>query len=269
MNAKPTFQESLARVKEWIRKPGVILLAALVIAFSAIALLIGNTLFPIIKEEAVVRLKYAELERKLNELEKKPLPVRVDPAAIRKLAERVPLADSMPEFMEALQDLESESGVVIKSLTMADAQQQNADLVTEYIQELQKARGSSSESEENSKTKAEEGLQMVTPIRLMLTVQGSYDQVLSMLGGIQSLERIAAIDSWILQENPEPRENLSAEFEPLQMSMRITIYQAAGYKDKFPEMPQPEMLPPAQKRQDPMIGEERFLDMLRQSSTMQ
>jgi Tfp pilus assembly protein PilO len=267
MNAKPAMEKTVAQIQERIRKPGFILLAALIIAISAIALLIANTIFPTFREEAGVRLRHMELDKQLKELEKQPLPERVDLAVIRQLAQRVPMSASMPEFMSSLSDLESRSGADISSLTVEREGQQDTDLLTEYLQ-LQKENRSASARKKDAEADPEEGLQMITPIRLTMTVRGSYEQVLSMMSGLQSLERIVVIHAWSLQRDSETAAGGESEGEPVQLALTLTIYQAAGFRGKFPEMPQPEVLPPEYKRQDPMIGEQRFLDMLRQSATM-
>jgi len=265
MNAKMAASERLAHFRERLRQPGAILLAALAAAVAVLALLIWYTIFPALKEEAEIRFKHAELERKLKELERTPLPERVDPAAVLKLAQRVPLTEEMPEFLASLQMLERTSGAVITMLTAEEETQEETDPETDLLAKLQNG-GDLASDEEDAGANSEEKMRKITPIRLNMTVQGSYEQVLAMMGGLQSLERIVAIQSWNMEPEPDSDSGEAAGYLPVQLTMSISIFQADGYKSSFPDVPQPESPDSERKERNPMAGERLFADMLRQSA---
>jgi len=266
MNGKNAMaiEEKFSRLKERLRQPGTQLLLALALSVAILAALAANTIYPVLREEAAVRLNHAGLKRQLDELNRQPLPERVDLAAVRELAARVPLTKELPEFMRALQKLGEDSGVLILNFSHSGEARTEKDLITEYLE--QNRRGSS-QDRETAASGPEELAQKATPIRLSLTVQGTYEQALAMLGGIQSLERIAVVESWNL--NPVTDEDANdadaTGEEQVRLSMNVVIYEAAGYKNIFSEAAQTEVPAAEFRERNPVIGDLQYLEMLRQS----
>ena len=261
-NGKPL--KGAARWNDRIRKPGAILLLALIASATLNALLFGFTLYPAVKKQVALKLKHFEAELKLAALEKTPVPERVDPAELEKLLRRMPTKPEIARFLFALREIGRRSGAEIVQLTTGESEIKKEDALSylfsqDGLNAIAKrpdapvAPGAEADKKDSDNAVYEE-------IRYELAVRGSYRQIVDFVRGVHRMERLVSIPVWrIVQGTPEGVR----EEQPLVMTMVLVLYAGIGYDGKFPELPQPEVPSVQAGRLDPTMSDWKFQETLR------
>jgi Tfp pilus assembly protein PilO len=194
-------------------------------------------------------VQYNQLESERISLEKQPVPEKISPAEVSKLVEQVPISANTAAFLLRLKELEKQSGVEIE--LVSDAANAKTDAANERI---------TPGSEANLPNAN------FTELGFEITVVGQYVQLMEFVNGLKDLPRLINVKEWQFGDGsggssvPVPQVNDTTDKKRLKL--KLSIYAAAQFKDKFPDLPPVSVAGNPENRLDPTIPDDQFNKLL-------
>jgi Tfp pilus assembly protein PilO len=191
-----------------------------------------------------------QLEKQRISLEKLDIPKKILPAEIDKLVEQVPISANTAAFLLKLKELETQSGVQIE--LVSDGSKTKIELTT--------AAGSANFYEQGFE----------------ITIVGQYIQLMDFVNLLKDLPRFVNIKEWqfgdvstlmdtksLLGQIMAPASDIPAnETSKKRIKLKLSIYSALQYKDKFPDLPPVSVTEDPENRADPTISDNQFNKLL-------
>jgi Tfp pilus assembly protein PilO len=203
-------------------------------------------------------VQYNQLEQQRISLEKQPIPEKIDLSDINKLVEQVPISANTAAFLLRLKELETQSGVEIELISDGKATAPaNSD-----------STGIKSATAAGSANFHEQSFE--------ITIVGPYVQLMDFVNRLKDLPRFVNMKEWQFGDDStltDPKDLLgqimaSASGLPAndtnkkRIKLKLSIYSAVQYKDKFPDLPPVSVTENPASRLDPTIPDHQFNKLL-------
>ncbi len=238
---------------------------------GTIGVLIGVLLYslvvhPMLDEHHQLSKDIEALEKQQQLMASQPKPEKVEASDFKSLFDQVPVNEQYSQFVEDLKRLEVKSEAVILNVAF-DQEGQAVDIsslqgLVGQVNGLNNSEldevNTTAQNENNttpSKTspnKDEEALITSLPVRVSL--QGSYEQILTFIEDLQTLDRLIRITSWTWHNTPQSGLAADVNLELFKSEKFANIY--ASIKQQEPELLEPT------KARNPILSDEQFLEQL-------
>jgi hypothetical protein len=230
-------------------------------------------------------IEYNELEKQRTALEKLPIPEKILPADINKLIEEVPISANAAAFLLQLKELESQSGVEIELISdgsNAKMDAANALITSEgkanlpnpnYSTQPKATAPVNSNSNETKSTTAPRSEAGFTEHGFEITIFAHYTQLMDFINRLKDLPRFVNVREWEFGDGSSESAGLNVDNSGLlntpndkavkkRMKLKLSIYSAAQFKDKFPDLPSASIMEVPENRLDPTISDDQFNKLL-------
>jgi Tfp pilus assembly protein PilO len=280
---------------ERIQQPKMILVIVLVLGIFIDGSIYLYRVMPQFLPKHNLITQYNQLEKQRITLEKSSVPAKVSSEAIEKLVQQVPLSDNSAKFLISLREAELQSGVEIKSISDGSGSKVNA--ATELITSDGKANipsanyNTQTTPTPSAEANAKNNKTVKTPASFMeqnmeVAVAGTYGQLMDFMNRLTSLPQFVNIKEWQLGDSSSndalgqnagiggltnhsltPSATHTSEAQDKKtITLKLSLYSAAQYKEKFQDIPPVSITEEPEKRSDPTIPDERYNKLLESQS---
>lgn len=223
-------------------------------------------------------------KQRIRQLEQ--LPAKTDPGrdGIEDYARRIPVAEQLGAFVLSLRALERQTGVSLLKLDTKPAVGGDNELQAQF-QAMNLSQGGASASTPKPQTPTSAGSPAAgsspaggTPAQseasrstgtimeerqLQLVVNGSYEQAVSFVGGLRSLERFVNVHGWKIESAAGAAVGIR---EKVKVTIELSIYTAGKLAGILPPPPKT-AIPPGSGRSDPTLSESALSQELLHSAS--
>lgn len=244
-----------ANLVKYIKSPFAILAALIIMGILVNGYIFSRMVWPSLLENRSIKTQLAALEQQKSTLEKQPLPAKVTDSMIEELIRKVPLKEELAKFILSLKESEQLSSATIRSLSLGKE--------TENLDPLAALQAGTSKTPTNNTQQTKPSTaSAIEEIPLTLEISGAYGQVKEFLNRLNQLERLVKVNQWHLQygnnsTEKKANESSAAVSNQVNVSMKLVIYSAKGFSDKFKDLPQLSVSDGA-NRLDPTWSDEQF-----------
>jgi Tfp pilus assembly protein PilO len=252
-------QGSLQKYILWVKKPAVKLAFVLVVGFIINITLFSLKVQPNFVENTLLNQTIRQLQNQRAEINRTPLPEKVDPNQIEQLILQVPTKFEISRVLLDLKRIEGESGAQIIDFSVGDRTVKVKDELADYIENALKKSPSvvkpvQNNGEEQPNPQPVEP-QLATPIKpeiVSLAIHGSYQEVTEFMGLLYTIQRIINIREWSLTPIAD---------EAYELKFVLTLYTAPRYAGTFHDLPAIQT-PVPENREQPVISDNEFKQLL-------
>lgn len=234
----------------------------------------------VMPQAANSRMIQDELDLALQQkklIEKRPVPVKVQPQDIQSAVEQVPTADETARLLMALRSLEKETGVTLSSVTFGDVASQTTQEAAIFGALASPHPSSSPAAAPTPAPKTTSGTGTSTPLfqedKITLIMSGNYSQIMNYLDKLYEQKRIIAIKEWTLTPGvkaetdsvsnsllPSGSSSLPSDDLKVQANLTLAVYTAQQYNGKFEHLP-PLTVEPGANRKEPLWNDEMMYEL--------
>lgn len=233
--------------------------------------------------------------RRVEQLSKIPVPVKVKDADVEALLRQVPVRENMAGILTYLQDISESAGVKLNYVNFseapADKQAKLENLITK-ASEIQQSQPTSGVTIQPQATPAQAGQAQTAAAELaslsfLVEVSGTYGETMNFLHQMQQSGRILQIMDWALSQTsataasaqpsaaasgaasptphitPSPSTNPVLAPVPVVLKCNVRTFIATAYQNELKEPPAPQVSP-GTHRTDPTWTDKMLYELLDQ-----
>ncbi|WP_165452281.1 hypothetical protein [Paenibacillus thalictri] len=261
----------------------MIALAGIIVNMMLYSVLIA----PQLLEKSSVMSTLANLEGQKQLLDAKPIPAKVTDQDIETLVKQVPVNEESARVVSSLKEIEKSTGATVSNINFGD-QKTNQDNLTNILSNAAKQGASAANpgtaNSQGSQTSQGQGTggpqqapapvtgaagqnaagQGISENNWNVVVTGTYPQVVDFMNRLYQMDRLINIKQWSLRATPAASNTQEpAQSEKMTLNLVLSMYTAAAYAGQFRSLP-PLPVNAPEKRQDPTMTNEQFINMLKE-----
>jgi hypothetical protein len=235
-------------------------------------------------------LQNNQLEKQRIALEKMPIPKKISSLDINKLVDQVPISAHTASFLISLRELEKLSGVEVElfsdgstakmvsanELITSDGKSNLPNANYDTKPKATAAAGAKVEATGNNQTTTESPTANFAEQSWEISIIGTYTQFMDFIKRLADLPRFVSVKEWqfadvstltdtnsLLGQITVPAADLPAnDINKKRFKLKLSIYSAVQYKDKFPDLPPVIVTDVPENRLDPTITDIQFNKLL-------
>jgi Tfp pilus assembly protein PilO len=283
-------------VVEQIRQPKVVLILVLLLGLLIDGSLYIYRIMPQVLPMHNITVQHNQLEKQRLALEKAPIPPKILPAQIQTLVQQVPLSTNTAAFLITLREVEVQSGVEIESVSDGSSAKKEAanELITSDGKanlpnanySTPKSKGAADTSDTASVTTPPtvggdpKNAANFAPYNLEVSVLGTYSELMNFINRLAELPRFVSVREWdfgdgstgasvdqtingILSDPPASGAlPVNDSLNKKRIKLKLSIYSAAQFKGKFPDLPPISIKKDPENRLDPTLTDDQYNKIL-------
>lgn len=277
----------------FLKKPEIQLALAALLGLLLIIFSMSVLYVPQLTEASRTSEELEAANRRLEQLTKAPVPVKIQEADVEALLKQVPLRENTASILNLMQNFSEQSGTKLSYVTfkeMTDKQAQLETLITKAA-EIQQNQPSSGVTVQPLGTPAPAGQTQpvateLASLTFQVEVSGTYGQTMDFLHQLQQGSRLLEVVDWSLSQtsvsvdagsssaapagtsspsSPKATPGPSSAFVqgPMPLALKCTVrsFVAAAYQNQLKEPPGPQVSPGSQ-RTDPTWSDQMLYELL-------
>lgn len=279
----------------FLKRPEIQLALAGLLGLLLIIFSISVLYVPQLTEASRTAEELEAANRRVEQLTKAPVPVKIQEADVEALLKQVPLRENTASILDLMQSFSEQAGTKLSYVTfkeVTDKQAQLETLITKAA-EIQQNQPSSGVTVQPLGTPAPAGQTQpvateLASVTFQVEVSGTYSQTMDFLHQLQQGSRLLEVVDWSLSQtsasaaagapsvtpagassSPSPTATAtpgpSSAFVqgPMPLALKCTVrsFVAAAYQNQLKEPPEPQVSPGTQ-RTDPTWSDQMLYELL-------
>jgi Tfp pilus assembly protein PilO len=263
---------TVLQMLEKIKKPLPILLTVTCVGMLLNLSIFSYKYLPAMQQQFLFSQQYDQVERQLKSIEATPVPAKATAKDMESLVNQIPTKDEISRFIVSLKNIEASTGATLKTIAMGSGKETRKDELNGIINgQLKKGQNQSpnqSPAPPAVGVPAKNGPLMFEETMLMVTINGSYAQVIDFFNKVYQLDRVVNAATWDIEPIASDSTNTSQKQSDdlkIQAKLSVVVYSAKQYAGKFPDLPAI-TTDSFEPKAAPMLSEEKYLKMLDSSN---
>ncbi len=277
----------------FLKRPEIQLALAGLLGLLLIIFCISVLYVPQLTEASRTAEELEAANRRVEQLTKAPVPVKIQEADVEALLKQVPLRENTASILDLMQSFSEQAGAKLSYVTfkeVTDKQAQLETLITKAA-EIQQNQPSSGVTVQPLGTPAPAGQTQpvateLASVTFQVEVSGTYGQTMDFLHQLQQGSRLLEVVDWSLSQTsasaaagapsvtpagassspsptatPSPSSGFVQGPMPLALKCTVRSFVAAAYQNQLKEPPGPQVSPGTQ-RTDPTWSDQMLYELL-------